>query len=283
MGSGWFGSGWFDTLGSGWQEVLSSGGSDVPVFAMRVDRPLADVPLTSYNFAATFPDRDWDPDLLALTILPQFLAVQLGGQTWDQAVIAALPGPTPITPATISTMLIDAVTERPESLGEIVQQHNNFQVTFLQLLNMSHASHPKTFLLMKLAARVGEFTMMYLKRLTAPWNLRHRPRPAQVCPTLFPPVPIPGHSSYPAGHALIAWLTVSCLEDIPTLNNIDAYRESLEAMADRIGQNRVFAGLHFPEDIDAGKLAGQIIHQFISDASCTLYQDTLADAIAEWN
>jgi hypothetical protein len=271
--------------GSGGWELGGGGDGGVPVFAMRADRPLAEVKLSSFNTAAKFPQRDWDPDLLALTILPDFLSVKnAAGQSWDQAVIAALqPGPTtPITAAMINEMLIKAVTDRPEALDEIVQQHNNFQLCFLQLLNMNQASHPQTFLLMKLAARVGEFAMMYLKRLTTPWNLRERPRPLQVCPTLYPPVPVPGHTTYPAGHALISWLTRECLNDIPQLQAA-AYSESLDTLADRIGENRVIAGLHFQEDIDAGKIAGQTIHAYISDPACALYQSTLANALQEWN
>jgi acid phosphatase (class A) len=275
LGSSWFGS----------SETGGFGGDGVPVFAMRADRPLAEIALTSFNTSAKFPQRDWDPDLLALTILPDFLAAKnAAGQSWDQAVIAALgTGPTtPITAAMIEDMLIKAVTDRPEALDEIVQQHNNFQLCFMQLLNITQASHPQTFLLMKLAARVGEFTMMHLKRLTTPWNLQERPRPIQVCPTLYPPVPVPGHTTYPAGHALISWLTRECLNDILQLQ-VDAYSESLDAMADRIGENRVIAGLHFQEDIDAGKIAGQTIYAFISNPSCALYQSTLANAQLEWN
>ena len=37
----------------------------------------------------------------------------------------------------------EAVTERPEALGEIIQQHDNFQTAYLQLLNISHKSYPQ--------------------------------------------------------------------------------------------------------------------------------------------
>jgi hypothetical protein len=299
MGSGWLGSGglgsgWFDALGSGWTGT-GDGGAGVPTFAMRADRPLADIVVAPHNVNAKFPDRAWDPDLLAITVLPEFLDQQdTQGKHWKEAVIDELqPGPTPITLQTISQLLPDmimkAVTERPEALGEIVQEHNNFQARYLHLLNMSPSSHPCTFLMMKLAARVGEFAMMSLKRLTTdpsappdqqgPWDLRSRPRPSQICPTLFPPVPVPGHSTYPAGHALIAWLTTQCLKDIPALQT-NAYTRSLEEFADRVGENRVYAGLHFQEDIDAGKKAGIKIHEFL--APCMIYQKSLMVAQSEW-
>ena len=97
-----------------------------------------------------------------------------------------------------------AVTERPEALGEILEQDQNFQVGFLHLLMINRNSHPNTYLLMKMAARVGEMMMVHLKRHFS------RARPSQICPTLYPAVAVPGHSAYPAGHALIAQLTARC-------------------------------------------------------------------------
>jgi hypothetical protein len=76
MGGGWQGGGW---QGGGWQGGgwQGGGGGGVPTFAMRADKPFADftVPL---NGAATYPDfpyRYWDPDLWALTILPEFFTL----------------------------------------------------------------------------------------------------------------------------------------------------------------------------------------------------------------
>jgi hypothetical protein len=287
MGSSWLGSSWFGSSWTGSTSPSAGDGGSVPVFPMRDDTPIASIPVPS-NFNARFLETQWDPDLLALTILQEFVSVSIdsggGPLSWDQAVIAALQaqgGPMPISQAMVDDLLLKTVTDRPEALCEILQEHNNFQLRFLQLLNITSTSHPKTILLMKLAARVGEFAMMYLKRLEAPWNLRERPRPSQVCSTIFPPVPVPGHSSYPAGHALIAGLTANCLQDIPALQ-VPPYPQSLELLADRVGTNRVIAGLHFQNDVDHGKIAGQAIVPYIQ--SCELYQDTLqniADS-GEW-
>jgi hypothetical protein len=262
MGSAWFGSSGF---GSAWTD--SSSGAGGVTFAMRADQPLAEIPVPS-NFAAKFRESEWDPDLLALTILPQFLSAQVNGQTWDQSII--LPAPLPITQAIIDELCLLAVTERPEALGEIVQQHQNFQVCWLQLLNLTEASHPQTFLLMKLAARVGELAMIILKRRNAT-----RARPSQICPTLYPPVPVPGHASYPAGHALIGQLTSECLADL-----LPAYKVALDKLAERVGLNRVIAGLHFHQDVDVGLDVGRQLLPFIKQ--CQLYKDTLTAAQREW-
>ena len=248
MGSGWLGSGWLGSgwLGSGWQ----GGGGATPTFAMRADRPLADFAVAS-NFGATFPDfpyRHWDPDLWALSVLTEFLGTGLPGGHWAARI--SIPAPAAITQADIDRLLVLAVTERPEALGEIIQQHENFQVSWLQLLTIDANTHPCTFLLMKLAARVGEVVMIHYKRQF------YRPRPSQVCPTLFPPIPVPGHGSYPAGHALIAQLTSLVLMELAPSIMHPALRE----LARRVAFNRVIAGLHYESDNAAGvHVANQVL------------------------
>lgn len=271
MGSSWFGSSWFGSswFGSSWSG--SSGDAGGGTFAMRADQPLAafKIPLTpAMEAIAKFRDRDWDPDLLALEILPQFLNARINGQSWDQAV--TLPAPSQITQQMIDELLILAVTERPEAMGEILQEAQNFQICWLQLLNISRATHPQTFRLMKLAARVGELAMIVLKRRNAT-----RPRPSQICPTLYPPIPVPGHAPYPAGHAIIGQLTSDCLAEL-----VPAHKVALDKLAERCSLNRVIAGLHFREDCEVGKAVAHQLHPFIK--ACKLYNDTLIAAKKEW-
>ena len=282
MGGNWFGGNWFggNWFGGNWAGG-SGGGDGTPVFAMRADRPLAEIAIPR-DYYAKFRDAEWDPDLRAMAILPEFLAAARSalGQYWQAAV--ALPAPTyPVTSAMIDQLLVLAVAERPEALGEIVEENQNFQLRWLQLLNISRASHPQTFLLMKLMARVGEFAMVQLKLQysnldgTSPPPYWYQPRPNQVCATLYPPVPVPGHPAYPAGHALIATLTSECLTDL-----LPQYAEPLAALAERVGMNRMIAGLHYREDIDAGANAARALKPFL--AACPLYAATFALAQAEW-
>lgn len=280
FGGNWFGGNWFggNWFGGNWTGG-SGGGDGTPVFAMRADRPLAEIAiLRDYN--AKFRDAEWDPDLLAMAVVPQFLMQRINGQDWQQAV--ALPPPTyPVTAATIDQLLVLAIAERPEALGEIVEEHQNFQLRWLQLLSIGRASHPQTFLLMKLMARVGELAMVQLKLEysnmvgVGPPPYWYQPRPNQVCATLYPPVPVPGHPAYPAGHALIAKLTSDCLTDL-----LPQYADPLAALAARVGMNRVIAGLHYREDIDAGVNAAVALKPFLD--ACPFYIDTLALAQAEW-
>ena len=158
------------------------------------------------------------------------------------------------------------MTDRPEAMGEILNQAQNQQLCFMQLLTMTASSHPKTFFVMKLAARVGEVVMMRLKRHF------NRPRPTQYYPTLYPPLPVPGHSSYPAGHAVIAQLTAQVLIEVttpmagspPTPSGTSPYKNSLLKLAEEIGLNRVIAGFHFQSDIDAGVKAADMTYQFLT-------------------
>ena len=227
QGGGWQGGGW---QGGGWQG--QGGGGSEGMYAMRFDRPLVAEDVTSSpppnhpppdgNTAPNFPLHGWDSDLFSLTFLPDFLTAKVGVQTWDAFITipnfpqVIMPGgvvPPNSNDDSIDDLRILAVTERPEAMGEIVNQAQNQQLCFMQLLTMTQDSHPATFFVMKLAARVGEVVMMSLKR-----NF-NRPRPTQYFPTLYPPLPVPGHSSYPAGHAVIAELTAKVLIEVTTVPN----------------------------------------------------------------
>jgi acid phosphatase (class A) len=276
QGGGWQGGGW---QGGGWQGGgWAGGGGSEGMYAMRTDRPLVaeDVsvpPPPDGNLNPRFPLTAWDSDLFALTFLADFFTVLSGGNAWavwEQNIINALtPFPNVVVPPAVGTPADDniddlrilAVTDRPEAMGEILNQHQNQQLCFMQLLTMTASSHPKTFFVMKLAARVGEVVMMRLKRHF------NRPRPTQYYPTLYPPVPVPGHSSYPAGHSLIAQLTARVLIEVTAgtaAGAVSPYRNSLLTLAKEIGRNRIIAGFHFKSDVDAGERAADITHQFLT-------------------
>ncbi|UPJ53614.1 PA-phosphatase [Bradyrhizobium sp. 200] len=269
QGGSWQGGSW---QGGSWQGGSWGGGSSgTPTFAMRADRPLADFAVAPYTGAAfpDYPGRYWDPDLWALTVLTEFFGPGLLGGYWQPRII--LPGPPGMaaTLVEINRLLVLAVTERPEAMGEIIQQHQNFQVAWLQLLTIDPGTHPNTFLLMKLVARVGEVVMMHFKRI------HHRARPSQICPTLFPPVPVPGHASYPAGHGLIAHLTsIALMEVVPA-----TLHPALLELARIVGFNREIAGLHYESDTAAGVQVANQVLPILND--CPTYQLVKGLAAAE--
>jgi hypothetical protein len=297
MGSGWFdamGSGWFDAMGSGWFDARGAGGG-IPVFPMAPDSPLADETISPFNFGARFPSHAWDADLYSLNILPEFLQ---GGLTFNSGTASSIQigDPAPITDLMINEMLEMAITTRPQRLGEIAQQDQNFQVCWLQLLMMTHNSHPATYQLMKFMARVGEVVMIAAKKYSADasipkpsgtvWNSA---RPSQICPTLYPPLPVPGHSTYPAGHAIIGQLTSICLKDLfpdppsppAPPNALQGVRQALDKLADRVSENRVIAGLHFPQDIAEGEAVAIRVAPRLQ--ACPLYISWFNTAKNEWS
>lgn len=293
MGGGWLdamGGGWFDAMGGGWSDSGGGGGGG-QTFAMRADRPLASEDTTPVA-VTKFPLHCWDSDLFSLTLLPEFFTAQVNGQTWKQAI--TIGPPPPVIPSgsggapgddRIDELRILAVTERPEAMGEILNQHQNQQLCFLQLMMVTHTSHPATYFAMKAVARVGEVVMMHLK------SQFNRARPSQVCPTLYPPVPVPGHAAYPAGHAIIAHLTAKCLMDVTAdpATNKSPYEEALTKLAERIGRNRVIAGLHYKSDIEAGAVVAGKIHLFLNGMPNSNpappafnYATAIANARLEW-
>ena len=59
--------------------------------------------------------------------------------------------------------------------------------------------------------------------------------------------------SFPAGHALEATLIARALKDAwASMPGQQPRIDMLDYLADRIGENRVIAGLHFPLDIEMG-------------------------------
>ena len=140
---------------------------------------------------------------------------------------------------------------------------------WVNALMLSSVSHPATVALLHVAVEVGRSVAMHFK---AKYN---RPRPGQLYPALMSPVPSPGHPSYPNAHMLQARLMslLVCMAEqafVAADGNrtiVDRLKVPDEAsrwpflaqLADRVGQNREIAGLHYPSDTAAGTwMADQI-------------------------
>ena len=61
-------------------------------------------------------------------------------------------------------------------------------------------SAPATHQLVTIANVVGQFVVMHYKM-----DFK-RPRPSQYSPAILPPIEVPGHASFPSGHATEAYL-----------------------------------------------------------------------------
>jgi membrane-associated phospholipid phosphatase len=174
-----------------------------------------------------------------------------------------------------------ATDERADALGEIVAQYEGFVDYFMAAMTISPRSHPATCQLLHVGSLVGAYVSMYFKGQVA------RIRPSQLLPALLPPVPVPGHPSFPSGHATQAHLMQLCVAGLMPRSKVAATAAlapdpdlALVALADRIAQNREIAGLHYPSDTAAGGALADTIWAKLSAVPRVV---TLRDnAVKEW-
>jgi membrane-associated phospholipid phosphatase len=102
---------------------------------------------------------------------------------------------------------------------------------------------------------------------------------------------MPGHASWPSGHATQAWLKALCIEHVlqgvlpGTLitGNLGAVSSNLRMLAIRVARNREIAGLHYPTDSAAGRRLADTITPFLTGmGSTTWFGKAVAAAKNEW-
>jgi acid phosphatase (class A) len=86
-----------------------------------------------------------------------------------------------------------------------------------------------------------------------------RPRPHLYSDLVKPVVPLSKSGSYPSGHT-----TVGTLMGIELANMLPEKRAQIMARAWEYGRNRVVGGIHYPSDIEMGRISGTVIAQTIS-------------------
>jgi membrane-associated phospholipid phosphatase len=170
--------------------------------------------------------------------------------------------------------VLDAAPDREDRFAEIIHQHDAEGAIsyFLGMLMIDPACHPKTYLLIRVARRVGELVTMVLK------GRFKVPRPSQLSPAIVPMIDPPVTPSFPAGHALEARLIAKSLEQAWAQGSGRASRvDLLNYLAHRLGENRIIAGLHYPRDILGGEAVadacyllldkpGSSFHKLVDDA-----------------
>lgn len=208
-------------------------------------------------FEVTLPPRAWDPAYYQLVLLAEF------AQNWT---------PQASVTAHLETMLSTALTDahhaaerrdlfraiefRAGVQSEVLAQMDSFDAYFRGALGYAASSYPCTDYLVQGAMRIGELVVMYYK------NLFQRPRPLQLWPQLMPPVLVPGHASFPSGHATQSHTIAKVLQAVaagvvPEVTNITT------RLAQRIARGREVLGLHYPSDSAAG--------EYLADHAATVY------------
>ncbi|HVS51169.1 MAG TPA: phosphatase PAP2 family protein [Opitutaceae bacterium] len=108
-------------------------------------------------------------------------------------------------------------------------------------------------------------------------NVFRRPRPYHVAPDLFPHSiehEDPTHYSYPSGHSTRGTVFALVLAEL-----FPDKRDALIAQARETGWLRVQGGVHYPQDIFAGRVLGQaLVRAFLASPA---FQRDLAAARAE--
>jgi acid phosphatase (class A) len=85
-----------------------------------------------------------------------------------------------------------------------------------------------------------------------------RKRPYVIEPQLKPVIGQLDSRAYPSGHATWAYATGFVLADM-----VPEKRAEILARAAEFADNRVVAGVHYPSDVDAGRVSGSVLAAFL--------------------
>jgi hypothetical protein len=186
--------------------------------------------------------------------------------------------------ASLAKLVIDAQNERPQAMGEILSQDLEFIIDFMGVLHMTPGSHPGTYRLIHIASRIASAIALVFKRHY------QVARPSQVLPALRPPVPNPGHSSYPSGHSTQAHLIAALVGEMLGQSTMAAadqqvFKANLAVLARRVARNREIAGLHYDFDSAGGAaLAAALVPVMIGNlASIPTLDAAISKAKGEWS
>ena len=227
-----------------------------------MDLPFITEPLVKDQFLnrGGFGDRNWTAYYAGWLTVGAFSRTD-----WLTTIgpkMRALPRPAPGSSAgkdefeQLETMMRD---ERPDALGEIADQADEFMSYFFQVMGANQATHPATFRVLSKANLVATFVAMHFK---AEFD---RPRPSHLFPGLLPPLQVPGHAAFPSGHATQAHLFALCLGKMQPAAEQASAAIVLDALAGRIARNREIAGLHYSSDSAAGKVLAKEIFDILND------------------
>jgi hypothetical protein len=81
-----------------------------------------------------------------------------------------------------------------------------------------------------------------------------RIRPPQLDKEIVNLFPIPNHPSYPAAHSCASTAAAMVISDF-----FPADAEMIQAAAHEAGDSRIWAGIHYPSDRDAGEALGKAV------------------------
>src|SRR5262249_28306917 len=179
---------------------------------------------------------------------------------WRARIVVAPPAGPPSDDdiKKLKTMVLD---ERPDALGENLGQNDEVMRYFGAAMGATGGTHPAPMLVPNAANLGSAMAVMHFK------SKFNRVRPSQFIPALLPPIPVPGHASYPSGHSTQAHLFALCAAKILGAEEGSGMYLILTTLADRIARNREIAGLHYPSDSAAGKKLASDLFAILNNES----------------
>lgn len=236
--------------------------------------------MSKYTF---FPGHAWDPEFKNLIGAETYYV----SQTWVRFV--SLMAPPADSPGEYEAFRA-AAAKRVERHDEIVEQGSLLSlqlwpiVEALQLDNVTKqdwaptppnkTALPAVWELLRAALWDMQCGLYALKQRF------NRGRPVHIYGSLVgvTSVPTPGHPAYPGGHASQCHAAVLLLEaaikkmDASSQSDLPQVLSRMLAASERVTENRVVAGIHFPSDSEAGR---QLALQYVP----LLLQSQLFDAV----
>jgi membrane-associated phospholipid phosphatase len=151
-----------------------------------------------------------------------------------------------------------AIAQRWALSGGTFRTQGQWNLEAAQLLQTRHASEADaahTFALLNVAmndASIACFDAKYTY-----WFIR----PSQADASIATAIGLPNHPSYPSSHSCTSGAGAEVLSAL-----FPGERARLRALADEIGLSRLYAGIHYRFDIDAGLSLGERVARAALDA-----------------
>ena len=176
-----------------------------------------------------------------------------GGGTWQAT---ALDG------AALAQEAQDAINAAKVAnmrLIEIASQASAIELLFALEIGVTLDKHARTIDLIETASAVIAAPLYDVKRKL------DIARPSEVVGAHDAPlIPVPGHASFPSGHATAAHALAELLVAVTAAGSVQKCR--LRLMAHRLAENRFHAGLHTCSDTNAGKALGITFGEWLASS-----------------
>jgi membrane-associated phospholipid phosphatase len=180
------------------------------------------------------------------------------------ATLTLMQPPPPTLQAQLNLVLARR-DERTDRTAEILTQVTPQYAFWSAICGLHPARHAHTIELSLIALQVSMLITQRLKHELAV------PRPVELSPHVQPIIQTPAYFAWPSGHATEAFVFARLMDALRVAAAVSGYaqeRAVLFNLAERIADNRVVAGLHYPMDGAAGYvLADAFVSTFVARAT----------------